>query len=643
MAEQAPEFMGPSDHPLDPPSREEIAAAGSLLKKRLGDEVIFASLALVEPPKHQVVEFEANGQKTGNRLARMVRIQGYDTAKKQSFAATVDVSSNVVTDVRYISEGQAPINFPDVVRVITICKTDESWQNAMRARGVEDFTHVQIDPWPTGGYLHPNVPEGHRAMRAISFVREDKFDNGYARPVQGLIAHVDLTDEKIVFLEDHGVVELPPEHGRYQPEHQPSLREAPKPISITQPEGTSFNVDGHAVQWQKWQFRISMHPIHGLVLHQVGYQDGDRLRPILYRASLSDMVVPYGDPNPMHHWKHVFDASEASIGTLPNSLTLGCDCLGEIHYFDVDVMTHQGEARRIENAICMHEEDYGILWKHYDGHTQKQEVRRSRRLVVSSIHTVGNYEYGFFWYFYLDGTLQMEVKLTGIVGVSAVADGTEQPEYAPLIAPNLASPVHQHLFNFRLDFDLDGGPNSVYEVNTIPLPSDHPDNPHGTAFHAEAKLLARESEAQRNVNAASSRNWKVVNPESKNRMGIPVAYKLLPGATPVLLANPDSPVGKRAAFATHNLWVTPYDDAEMSAAGDHTNLHPGGAGLSAWTQQDRGIENTDVVLWHTVGLTHVPRPEDWPVMPVEYCGFMLQPVGFFERNPALDLPGEAHC
>ena len=230
MAEQAPEFMGPSDHPLDPPSREEIAAAGSLLKKRLGDEVIFASLALVEPPKHQVVEFEANGQKTGNRLARMVRIQGYDTAKKQSFAATVDVSSNVVTDVRYISEGQAPINFPDVVRVITICKTDESWQNAMRARGVEDFTHVQIDPWPTGGYLHPNVPEGHRAMRAISFVREDKFDNGYARRVQGLIAHVDLTDEKIVFLEDHGVVELPPEHGRYQPEHQTSLREAPKPI-----------------------------------------------------------------------------------------------------------------------------------------------------------------------------------------------------------------------------------------------------------------------------------------------------------------------------------------------------------------------------------------------------------------------------
>ncbi|SVC11164.1 uncharacterized protein METZ01_LOCUS264018, partial [marine metagenome] len=369
MAEQATERLIPSGHPLDPPAAHEIAAAGSLLKKRLGDEVIFASLALIEPPKRQVVEFESNAQKTPSQLVRMVCVQGYDTVKQQSFVATVDVIANVVTEIRYVFEGQAPLNFPDVVRVITICKTDEGWQSAMRARGVEDVTDVQIDPWPTGGYIHPNVPEGHRAMRAISFVREDKFDNGYARPVQGLIAHVDLTDEKIVFLEDHGVVDLPPEHGRYQPEHQPSLREAPKPISITQPEGTSFKVDGYAVEWQKWQFRISMHPIHGLVLHRVGYQDGDQLRPILYRASLSDMVVPYGDPNPMHHWKHVFDASEASMGTLPNSLTLGCDCLGEIHYFDVDIMTHQGEARHIENAICMHEEDYGILWKHYDGHT----------------------------------------------------------------------------------------------------------------------------------------------------------------------------------------------------------------------------------------------------------------------------------
>ena len=127
-------------------------------------------------------------------------------------------------------------------------------------------------------------------------------------------------------------------------------------------------------------------------------------------------------------------------------------------------------------------------------------------------------------------------------------------------------------------------------------------------------------------------------------MGKPVAYKLLPQATPTLLAPEDSPAGKRGGFARHNLWVTPYCEGETYAgAGPFTNLHPGGAGLPAYTQKNRSVENTELVVWHSFGVTHVPRPEDWPVMPVEYCGFSLVPVGFFDRNPALDVPPSKHC
>ena len=290
----------------------------------------------------------------------------------------------------------------------------------------------------------------------------------------------------------------------------------------------------------------------------------------------------------------------------------------------------------------MHEEDYGILWKHHDALVQTTEVRRSRRLVVSSIYTVGNYEYGLFWYLYLDGTIQMEVKLTGIVGVTAVEDGAERPEYAPLIAPNLASPIHQHLFCFRLDFDLDGQTNRIYEVETEPVPVG-PDNPQGTAFRAVSRCLTSEAEAQRDINPQASRCWKIVNPERLNRLGQPVAFKLLPSSTPTLLSAPESPVAQRAGFARHNLWVTPFEDGALCAAGEHPNLHPGGDGLPAWTEANRSIEDTDIVVWHTVGVTHVPRPEDWPVMPVEYCGFMLQPVGFFDRNPTLDVPPSSAC
>ena len=625
---QAIETESLTTHPLDPPTTSEIQTAAQVVKT-IAPDFVFATVALNEPDKASVA---------AGTTAREIVVVGLDR-QVGTKRFVVDVEDEAIRSSETVTGGQAPINFRDVAKVIGITKSDPGWLAAMKARGITDIENVQIDPWPTGGFVHPSVPKGHRAMRAISFVREFKEDNGYARPVQGLIAHVDITAGEVAHLEDHGIVDLPPEHGRYDAASQPTLREAPKPIAITQDEGVSFEVDGYAVRWQKWQFRVSMHPIHGLVLHQLGIEDGDRVRPILYRASLSDMVVPYGDPDPMHHWKHVFDASEASIGTIPNSLTLGCDCLGEIHYFDIDIVNYKGEPRRIENAICMHEEDYGILWKHYDAATQKQEVRRSRRFVISAIHTVGNYEYGFFWYLYLDGTIQMEVKLTGIVGVSAVAAGRERQEFAPLIAPGLASPVHQHLFNFRLDFDLDGVANRVYEVNTEALAADHPDNPHGTGFATVATLLEREHNAKRDIEPRTGRVWKVAAPDRVNRMGQPVAYKLMPSATPVLLASPDSAVGQRAGFGRHNLWVTPFEADEMSAAGDQTNLHPGGAGLPAWTAGNRSIVDEDLVVWHTVGVTHVPRPEDWPVMPVEYCGFMLQPVGFFERNPALDLPG----
>lgn len=635
MAEPLLDSLPEPSHPLEPLSAQEIESATALTKAKVGARAAFCSAALVEPPKEALANFAA-----GAPVSRKVRLLGYDHAPGQEpdggFDAVVDLSAGTVA-VERIAAGQAPIGFADVVAAVRITKEDGGWQAAMRRRGIENFELVQIDPWPAGGYLHPSIPPGHRVHRAIAFVREDKTDNGYARPVHGLIAHVDLTAGKVAHLEDQGDWPMPPESGRYDADSQPKLRTPLKPLRITQPEGVGFSVEGNAIAWQNWEFRVTVHPVNGLVLHQLGYRDNGVLRPILHRAALSDMVVPYGDTDPMHRWKHVLDASEASIGQCLNSLSLGCDCVGEIHYLDHAVVKHDGGARLVERAICLHEEDYGILWKHHDAQSQTTEVRRSRRLVVSTFHTVGNYDYGFYWYLYLDGSIQMEVKLTGIVGVSAVRDGEERPAFAPLIAPNLASPIHQHLFCFRLDFDLDGTANSVYEIDTEPAPMGD-DNPDGTAFRANARLLDTEGAARRSVDASRARVWKVVNPNRRNRLGSPVAYKLLPGATPALMADAESQVAARAGFARHNLWVTRFDDAQLNAAGDHTNLHQGGDGLPAWSGADRAIEDTDIVLWHTVGVTHLPRPEDWPVMPVEYCGFSLHPVGFFDRNPALDLP-----
>jgi primary-amine oxidase len=626
------------NHPLAALTAGEIAAAVALVQgdSTFTEETRFAYIGLVEPTREQVRAWSP-GLPVERRVRLMLVMDPSDRVVEA--VASLDTGKVSMTEVPGVRPG---LLFEESFAAIVAVQASPEWQAAMRKRGIEDLETVQIDPWPAGsfGVAHE---EGRRICRCLFYVRHAPEDNGYAHPVEGVVAFVDMARGEVLEIVDTGVVPIPTECANYYPESV-QQRQDLLPIEITQPEGPSFSVDGNRVRWQKWSLRVSMDSIEGLVLHEVGYEDDGRLRPILFRASVSEMVVPYGDPGPMHGWKNAFDAGEWGLGRMTNALTLGCDCLGVIHYFDAVFSSERGHPYVVKNAICMHEEDYGILWKHNDPRSSRDEVRRSRRLVVSSIATVGNYDYGFYWYFYLDGTIQFEVKLTGILSTMGVAPG-EHPRFASMVAPQLAAPFHQHLFNVRLDAEIDGPTNSVYEVDTHTVPPG-PDNPWSNAFAPVATLLETETGARRVVDPAASRYWKIVNPHSENRLGIPVSYKLVPGSTPMLLAGPDSSVAKRAGFATRNLWVTPYSPDEHRAAGDYPNQHAGGDGLPRWTAQDRPVVDRDIVVWYTFGVTHVPRPEDWPVMPVEYAGFTLVPVGFFARNPALDVPpppsGDCH-
>jgi primary-amine oxidase len=621
-------------HPLEMLRGAEIEVAVRVARAHgeLSGEARFAYIGLDEPTKAELERSDVP-----HRRVRLVVVAG-PTA--EVIEVVVDVDAAEVASWLECPETRPALLFEESMHAIVAVKANPDWQAAMRRRGITDFDKVQVDPWPSGNFGVEHEDD-RRISRCIFYYREHPQDNGYARPIEGVVAFVDHGRAEVLEVVDYGVVPLPPERGNYRGDDVGPLRTGLKPLEITQPEGPSFTVEGNLVQWQHWSLRVSMDPYEGLVLHTVGYEDGGRVRPILHRAAVSEMVVPYGDPGPMHGWKNAFDVGEWGLGRMANSLTLGCDCVGEIHYFDATFATEGGKPFTLAHAICMHEEDYGILWKHVDMQGGTTEVRRSRRLVVSSIATVGNYEYGFYWYFYLDGSMQLEVKLTGIMSTMALQPG-ERPTNGSIIAPQLGAPYHQHLFNVRLDFDVDGSSNTVYEVDAIAAPAG-PENPLGNTIVTTATPLRTELEARRNVDPARSRTWKIVNPGVRNGLGEPVAYKLVPASTPTLLANPDSSVSRRAGFATRNLWVTPYDRSEWRAAGDHPNQHSGGAGLPAWTEADRPIENTDVVVWHTFGVTHIPRPEDWPVMPVECTGFHLVPVGFFDRNPALDVPPSNHC
>jgi primary-amine oxidase len=451
---------------------------------------------------------------------------------------------------------------------------------------------------------------------------------------------VDLVEERVIRLVDERLAPLPEADFRYDADAIPSVRQGLKPLEIIQPEGVSFTIEGHELRWQKWSMRVSLHPREGLVLHAIAYDDAGERRSICHRASMAEMVVPYGDTSAGQFWKNAFDSGEVGLGRLTNSLALGCDCLGAITYMDGVVCNADGSPRVIENAICIHEEDYGILWKHTDGHNDGHvEVRRNRRLVVSSFATVGNYDYGFYWMFYQDGSFEQEVRATGIIQTMAVADDAPL-ETRHLVAKNLAGPIHQHFFCFRLDMDVDGAANTVLEVDTEPIAAG-PENPYNNAFRAVQTPIRSESESGRKANTPKARFWKVASRDRKNAVGEPTAYALFPGDTVDMMAGENSMVGRRAAFARKTLWVTQNEATERHPGGEYPAQSRGDDGLHVWTQACRNLENDDVVLWYTIGMNHIVRPEDWPVAPVHRARFHLKPWGFFDHNPALDVPAPA--
>jgi primary-amine oxidase len=628
-------------HPLDPLTAGEIAATTAAIRASeryasLPGRVRFITIELREPDKEAVLAWTAEGGAPPPRDAFTVLLAQGDGSTHEVITS---LESGEVTSWTRLEGVQPLAAVGELTLAEDLVRRDPAFQAALAKRGIADFEAIQIDAWPGGNYGRPEEQDV-RLARCIAFVKPRPGDSEWAHPVDGLIALVDLNTLRLLRIDDHGVVPVPPEPGNFDAqsvtEEIGSLRDNIAPLEITQPEGPGFTIDGNVVTWQRWRLHVGFTPREGLVISQLGYMEEGRLRSILYRASLSEMVVPYGDPSPTHYFKNAFDLGENGVGMAVSSLRLGCDCLGEIRYFDAVVSDADGEPVRIRNAICIHEEDVGVLWRHIEWRTGEGEVRRSRRLVISSFAAIGNYDYGFFWYLYQDGSIGFEVKLTGVLSTGAVAPG-ERPRHGVLVAPGLNAMVHQHYFNVRLDLDIDGTANTVEEVTSASLPPG-PENPHGGAWEVRRRPLRTEAEGRGQLDLGSAKWWEITNPHVRHRLGEPVAFRLIPGDNAVPLARPEAYVMKRAGFISGHLWVTPYRREERYAAGEYPNQHPGGAGLPEWTAADRDIEDRDIVLWYTMGHHHVPRPEDWPVMPVATIGLTLKPVGFFERNPALDVP-----
>ncbi|WZH51233.1 MAG: primary-amine oxidase [Nocardioides alkalitolerans] len=622
-------------HPLAPLAADEVRATRRILDDAglMTPSTRAAYVMLREPDKAEVLAWSP-GQPAPAREVSLLLSDEQDMALS---AVVVDLTADRVASLEPLDAaevGLGPCLDEDYEIVGSIVKNDPEWVAAIARRGVTDLDKVRPVPLSAGVFGYDDEV-GSRVYRVLSFFQPSPTDFAWGHPIGGVIAHVDVTHRTILRIVETHVEHTPEESANYlDPALRGPEREDLKPISITQPEGVSFTLADGVLSWQNWQVRLGFNGREGLTLHQLSYTDAGELRPILYRASVGEMVVNYGDPGPTHGWQNYFDIGEYQFGRLANSLELGCDCLGDITYVDAVVVDDFCEPVTIRNAICIHEEDYGILWKHNDIFNGTNETRRQRRLVMSFFGTVGNYDYGFYWSLYLDGTIELEVKATGIPFPSGY-DGVD-PYFAEL-APGVGAPVHQHLFSARLDFTVDGVRNHVDEHDAVTVPTG-PDNPWGNAIGRTTTRLATEQGAKRRAASERNRVWVVGSDERTNRLGRPTGYVLLPEGHPTLLADEGSSISRRAEFARHHLWVTHYDRDQLWPSGYTVNQNPGGDGLPAYAAGDLSVDGEDLVVWHTFGLTHFVRPEDWPIMPVDYTGFKLKPHGFFDRNPTLDVP-----
>ncbi len=626
-----------ADHPLDPLSQDEIRATVGILKAsgKITPASRFSLITLDEPPKDEVLNF-----KPGSDFRREAFAVVYERAGNRTSEAVVDLRSKKLLSWRDVPGVQASFLEEDAKILQEVVHADPRWQEAMRKRGITDFDKVEIDDWAAGYFGSPET-DGIRVRIAVCQYRGNP-KNYMGRPIEGVVAYVDLNARKIIKFIDTGVVPVPQGTPGFDAKSIGRTRQAPKPLAISQPGGASFEVHGHEVRWQKWRFRFGLNAREGLVLSTVGYEDQGKVRSVLYRASLSEMVVPYGDPAPGWFIKNAFDEGEDLMGRYAAPLEPLTDVPANAALFDAVFADEHGAPVEFRRAVAFYERDGGVLWKHFVRDRKYNASRRSRELVLGWIATVGNYDYGFNWVFHQDGRLEMEVLLTGFMDTKAVRAATASepdPEaaYGHLVAPQVDAVNHQHFFNFRLDMDVDGAENSVEELNVEPAGAG-PGNPQRNAFLMQETLFRREQEAERQINPATSRAWKVINPNLRNRLGEPVGYILMPEENSLPYADPGAWIRKRAGFMNAHLWVTPYAPDELYAAGFYANQSKGGDGLPKWTEANRSIENQDIVVWYTLGVTHMPRPEEWPIMTVHRAGFELVPCAFFDRNPALDVP-----
>ena len=628
-------------HPLDSMTTAEYWTTYDVLKQagHVGPDTFFASVLLREPAKDVVL-----GWKEGSTIPREADVVLLEKGK--TFEARVDVAAHSLVSWRENRDGQAPFVYSEVFGTDEVIKKDSRVVEALKKRGFTDLNTITCYALPLA---YVAVPE--QTTQRIGFGSCSEYHGFYhtwGRDLEGLTIEMDMVEKKVLKVVDSGVVPLLKGAVNYEeiPEHP---RPGTTPISIAQPMGPSFHIDKGEISWQNWRFRFRIDPRVGPVINLVRFDDGGHLRSVMYEGSLSELFVPYMDPAVGWDNRVFIDAGEffSSTGVL-QPLHPGLDCPASASYFDGLSAGERGSPKITPEVVCLFERTGSDpAWRHFESGITSG--RPSRELVLRSAAVIGNYDYLLDWRFEQDGTIDVAVGATGVIETKATAEknvaagqdmsgsGAGSMKYGQFVAENLIGVNHDHFFSFRLDLDVDGQSNSFLAARMV-RESLHDDPMRKSIWSVKPTIAAREQDAIMDLNPDSPSMWLLINPSVKGPLGYPTGYEIMPGANAKTLLAPDDPPQCLGAFAEHQFWVTPNDPSQRYAAGVYPTSSKATDGLAVWTKANRPIENTDLVGWYTLGFHHMPRVEDWPVMPTMWHDFQIRPFNFFAANPALDLP-----
>lgn len=632
-------------HPLDALTGAELGQVKAILaaQGKLGPKPRFHSVDLVEPDKAAVTAWQP-----GTALPRRVIALVSEAGKVHE--ATIDLSAGRMTGWQAIT-GEPALVFSEITDASETALAEPRMVQALAKRGLSP-AEVFCLPF-TAGNFGAKEEQGRRLFKVPCFAKPTG-SNYWARPVEGLFATIDLKIGKAIDVTDTGVVPVSADPWGYD-ETEVAAREALRPetkrAGLAQPDGDNIVLQDGRFVWDMWRFHLRADMRPGPVLSMVEARDGTRWRSVAYQMHLSEVFVPYMDPDQNWYWRTYMDSGEYGFGNLLSPLRKGVDCPSYARFLNVTMPQDDGEPTEIPNAICMFERSIGDpAWRHYEifAATPQSPVltagRPASELVVRSASVVGNYDYLIDYVFNQDGSIRIAVGATGIDALKGAAsrsmkDATAAADtrYGTLVAPGLVAPFHSHYFNFRLDLDIDGTANHFMRERLVQQALAK-GSPRRSLYSIAREMPASEQAARTRIEPGSPALYHFGNHNVESALGHHPGYMLMPEGSYVhpLLA-PDDPPVRRNPYLHYQLSVTPYAPAERYAGGRFAMMSDGSDSLGAWTARDRPIANRDIVAWYTVGFHHITRMEDWPVMPTHWFGFRLMPHNFFGSNPAMTI------